>query len=225
MVHISAFHKTGTHAIKNLFKKYSQLIGGFEFKLFYDWHLKLNDGIENTKTVICIRNPYETIVSAMRYHQKTTEAWCNKLGFLEPDLDHCRSKFNNKTYLETISNLPSVEEKIRFEMNNQSQRTINVMYKSVKDNNIHNNMLFIKLEDFWTERSRDHVVRQLCSHIDSLNEDILKQAIANLGRKKYNATNKDFSYTYKDLFNKKLYEEFDDLFPNDIFDVLGYQDK
>ena len=228
MIYIGAWHKTGTNAIKVLFRKYREKADlDFKFKSKLDRNLNYFI-IENTKVVVCIRNPYEIIMSGMRYHQKTKEKW-----YLRPN-----DKYNGVSYRDHISSIESIEEKILFEMKEQGYLTITNMYNFVKDktqyevysktNKIHNindTIKFIKLEQFMTASGREEIIDIITSHIPTLDKQLLSECITVHGKKKFNSTNPHFNYTYQDYFTDGLYKEFDNLFPDDLFDVLGYLRK
>jgi len=228
VIYVGGFHKTGLNVMKFLFEKYQISFGNelFEAKIKEKWNNLSIRKLAAHKSVVCIRNPYEVIVSGMRYHQITMEPWCKRVT---PEL-------NNKSYKEVIKNLPNIEEKIKFEMNHKSRKTILNMYEFVKSAkqfiitskddqsyNINNNILFIKLEDFWVEKTRDNIVDKTCNHLNFLNKHKFKKVIEHVGTRKHNATHNQFSYTYKELFTEDLYEEFDKLFPADILEVLDYE--
>jgi hypothetical protein len=229
MIYIGAWHKTGINIIKKVFRMYKEKVPEFDFK-FKD---KLEQGfnhhiIENAKAVLCIRNPYETIMSGMRYHQITKEKW-----YKRP-----QEEYNGLSYQEHICNIDSIEEKILFEMKNTAFLTINAMYNLIKDcteyeiyskvntpYNINKNIIFLKIEQFWTQQERINIVNNITSHIPVIDRTIMTDCIEICGRKKYNKTHLGFNYTYQDYFTDSLYEEFNNLFPSDLFDVLGYLRK
>jgi len=229
MIYIGAWHKTGINAIKVLFRMYKENVPDFEFKLKTRWNRNFNHHIlENSKAVLCIRNPYEIIMSGMRYHQITKE-----------NLFNCpQKKYNGKSYQECICDIESIEEKILFEMKNNSYLTINGIYKFLRDHcqykcysnknknhNLNDNIAFIRLEQFWTEQGRQEVVNTITSHIPDMDKDILTKCIKTHGRKKFNKTHSGFNYTYQDHFTDSLYKEFDNLFPEDLLENLGYSRK
>lgn len=227
-IFIGAWHKTGTNAIKVLFRKYQDKTGlNFKFKSKLSRGLP-NWTIENAKIVVCIRNPYEIIMSGMRYHQITKEKWC-----VQPN-----DRYNGLSYKDHISSLETNEEKILFEMKEQGNCTINSMYDFIKDktqyevysknnknNNINNNITIIKLEQFMTAHGREEIINNITSHIPILDKQLLSQCIEVHGKKKFNKTNPEFADTYQDYFTNDLYKEFDSLFPSDLFEVLGYNLK
>ena len=228
MIYIGAWHKTGINAIKVLFEKYKEKVPTFDFKFKSKVDSINHYMIEDSKALICIRNPYEIIMSGMRYHQITKEKWCNT-----PE-----ERYNGLSYREHISSIEPIEEKILFEMKSRGGLTVNKEYNFLKDHteyelysktnknhNLNDNIVFIRLEQFWTEQGQDEIVNTITSHISSIDKDILTKCIRIHGRKKFNKTHQEFNYTYQDYFTDSLYKEFNSLFPEDLFDVLGYSRK
>mgnify|MGYP003110435243 CR=1 FL=1 len=242
-VFIGAWHKTGINAIKSLFRLYKEDVPTFEFQFKKKLGIGFNHYVlEHSKVILCIRNPYETIVSGMRYHQKTKEKWC-----IQP-----HERYGGISYKEHISNLETEEEKLLFEMRENAYLTITSMYDFVRDHsqyeiysktsknikektpdgtwrekgyNINDNIVFIRLEQFETEEGRQEIVDTITSHVPNMDKDILAECIQAHGRKKFNKTHDGSGYTYDQHFTGKLYHEFDELFPEDLFEVLGYQRK
>jgi len=229
MIYIGAWHKTGTNIIKRIFNKYKEEIP--EFNYHYQKKLQCNFHhyrLENSKAILCIRNPYEIIISGMRYHQITKER-----NYLKPN-----DRYNGLSYKDHISSLETDEEKILFEMRETSYLTITSMYdflrdhsqyeiysKTNKNHNLNDDIVFIKLEQFWTEQGREEVAATITSHVPSMDKDILTKCIEKHGSKKLNKTHSGFNYTYQDYFTDSLYKEFNSLFPPDVFDILGYPRK
>ena len=205
MIYIGAWHKTGTNAIKKLFKIYQEKTGlNFEFQGKLD--VLSNSIIENAKVIVCIRNPYEIIMSGMRYHQITTEKWC-----INPNNDGI-------SYQDEINSFESVEEKILFEMKKIGGLTITNMYNFIKNKtqyevyskadktvDINKNILIIKLEDFMTEEGRTNIVSKITDHVPILDKNILSNCIKIHGRKKFNKTNPLFSDTYQEYFTDEQF--------------------
>ena len=105
-------------------------------------------------------------------------------------------------------------------------------FKSKLDKNLNyfiienaDNIKFIKLEQFMTASGREEIIDIIISHIPTLDKQLLSECITVHGKKKFNSTNPHFNYTYQDYFTDALYKEFDNLFPDDLFDVLGYLRK
>ena len=213
MIYIGAWHKTGTNLIKKIFNKYKEEISGFNYQYKKKLHCNFHHYIlENSRVILCIRNKYEIIKSGMRYHQTTKEEW-----YLRPN-----ERYNGLSYRDYISSIESIEEKILFEMKESAYLTITNMYEFVRDHsqyeiysktnknhNLNDNIVFIRLEQFWTEQGREEVVNTIEKH----------------GSKKFNKTHPGFNYTYQDYFTDSLYNEFHSLFPSDLFDILGYSRK
>ena len=97
--------------------------------------------------------------------------------------------------------------------------------KTNKNHNLNDNIAFIRLEQFWTEQGRQEVVNTITSHIPNMDKDILTKCIEGHGRKKFNKTHSGFNYTYQDYFTDSLYKEFDNLFPEDLLESVGYSRK
>lgn len=79
----------------------------------FDWDLVP----EGARFVHLVRDPRDMLVSATFYHQSAQEEW-----LLKP-----QSKFEGKTYQEAIKQLPSLEEKLLFEMNGSHAYALKIM--------------------------------------------------------------------------------------------------
>lgn len=147
MIIIGSYHKTGSVLFSKIWEDYFN----HKTKDYIDYnHFErvTNDMIKNTKCVVIIRHPYEIIMSGVRYHQITSEEWCN---IKEKTL-------NNLSYKEHIKSL-NFDDKIIFEMEekssfreNNANHTINAIYNDIKNRNFNNNILFIKLEDLYEKK-------------------------------------------------------------------------
>jgi len=228
-IYIGAWHKTGINAIRVLFRMYKENVPDFEFQFKKKLGIGFNHYVlEKSKVILCIRNPYETIVSGMRYHQTTKEKWCT-----QP-----HERYNGLSYKDRISSLETDEEKVLFEMEHNSYLTITSMYdflrdhsqyeiysKTNKNHNLNDNIVFIRLEQFWTEQGRQEIVDTITSHVPDMDKDMLAECIETHGRKKFNKTHSEFGYTYEQYFTDSLYDKFNKIFSSDLFDVLGYKRK
>mgnify|MGYP005820945473 FL=1 len=228
-VYIGAWHKTGINAIRVLFRMYKKNVPDFDFQFKKKLGIGFNHYVlEKSKVILCIRNPYEIIVSGMRYHQTTKEKWC-----VQPN-----ERYNGLSYKDHISSLENDEEKVLFEMRENSYLTITSMYdflrdhsqyeiysKKNKNHNLNDNIVFIRLEQFWTEQGRQEIVDTITSHVPNMDKDMLTECIVAHGERKFNNTHPDFNYSYPQYFTDSLYKEFNTLFSSDLFDVLGYQRK
>ena len=140
MIIIGSYHKTGSALFSKIWHDY------FNQKTkdcmdYNHFDCVTNDMIKNTKCVVIIRHPYEIIMSGVRYHQITSEKWCNKK----------KKDLNYLSYKQNIQNL-NFDDKIIFEMENCAYRTINAIYNDMKNRNFNNNILFIKLENLYEKK-------------------------------------------------------------------------
>lgn len=163
-----------------------------------------------------IRHPYEVIVSAYRYHKKTSEEWCHKTVFYLPE------KRSYQEHLNTVTQ----REGIIYEMMNTSYQSIMRMYNW---NQADQNFLTMKLEDFISDH-RGMILKMLLfldlpikGHEDVIDELFLLDKSNNLTHGHFtNQTNE--VYTYDKYFEKIHYDLFGSIFPKDIWEKLGYQE-
>lgn len=128
---VGTFHKTGSVWMMQLIHEFSQLTGrnfitvsqreitqndvddpqGY---ILFDYQSIFNDPLRLTaedKGFVVIRHPKDQIISATRYHERSSEYW------LHIPLDI----YGGKTYQEMINSLETWEEKVTFEMRNASK--------------------------------------------------------------------------------------------------------
>jgi hypothetical protein len=211
MFFVSGYHKTGTVFLKHLFMKIHE---STPLNYIFNYHFSniLDDDIKINKCIVILRNPYEIICSGVRYHKISSEAWLH-----EPN------RVGNKTYQEHIHTL-NEDAEILFEMNYCTKHTINTMYNDVKNRNFKNQVLFIKLEDFYDNKNIPIIANKIKVHLQEevvLEESILINCIQTCLTHDYHRTHKENNYTYPDLFDRKHYECFDNLFPTDLFEILN----
>ena len=207
---IGSYHKTGSTLWSfiwyNLLKNCN--INYIDSNHFNEIPSKL---IDQVKSVVLIRNPYEIIMSGMRYHCNTDEEWYNIK----------RYKFNNLSYKEYI-NLLSHEEKILFEMSESSYHTIMSIYNDIKYKNTNNQILFVQLEKLLNKEEQYIECKKICNHLNIIN---LKQFQENLNenlKNKHKKTKDHNDFTYKTNFTNKHIFNFNKLFPEDLLEVMGY---
>jgi len=236
LIVIATHHKTGHHIMDNIFRDFAKPAGlhyydvskssfiphdadvivyegkGLEeIKDKYEmegYRSKFDFRKYNIKGIHVIRNPFEIIVSAYKFHKTENR----------PRLDVKHKEWGNKSYRECLH----MDNGLIFEMEQQSRRVINAIYSwDYSDKRFLN----IKLEDFYDDF--DKTIIKIANHLGFNSEIMLFQA------KKYDiqqnipnyATNKTGNkYTYPNFFKKEHYEHFFTLFPSDIFNKLGYLD-
>lgn len=231
---IAAHHKTGSTLLKNIFNRISKYtflkmikdeqneLKGKEVFWFQD-HSRIN-----VKTlgrdylgVHMIRNPYAVIYSGYRYHKKCNEFWC-----LTP-----REELQGKSYQEYLNDL-SEEEGIIFEMKNTSYKTIMEMYNwNYNDKNFINVHLESIMENY------DKVILNIFKHLGFRHSfsffclklvqiyDISRMSDATIQQNHHITNKKRNTKLYKDHFKKSHYELFSELFPDDLFIKLGYEEN
>ena len=212
---IGSYHKTGSVLFSNIWKDY------FNKKQYYkdynNFNSVTNDMIKNNKCIVLIRNPYEIIMSGVRYHQITNEKWCNIKD----------TKYNGLSYKKYIQKL-NFNDKIIFEMENCAYKTINAIYNDMKNRNFNNNILFIKLEDLYEKKNIPNICEKIKNHCESfINIDSNKLAyyfFKNLN-KSFHRTNKNNSYTFNEYFKEQHINHFNKLFPKDTCKIIGYDNE
>jgi len=219
---VGSYHKTGTELFNNIWETYKKLLNktnGNNNEKVYSFYEHFNDvsdeQIKSHKCLVIIRNPYEIIMSGVRYHQMTHEEWCCK-----PE-----QKWNNLSYKEYISSLPD-NEKIIFEMKNCGQHTLKHIYNDMKNRNYNNQVYFIKLEHLYDIDNVPIICKKIGEHLgegENINLDFLIEAFETNLSKSFHRTNNSNNYTYPDGFKEQDYMEFNKLFPNDIVTIMGYE--
>jgi len=212
MLIIGSYHKTGSVLFSKIWKDYlnenKKLIKDFNH---FD---EVNDTvIKNTKCVVLIRCPMEIIISGVRYHQITNENWCVNI-----------KKYNNVSYQQHLKSLND-DDKIIFEMENCAFQTINAIYNDMKNRNFNNNVLFIKLEDLYDQKNISFICDQIKNHCGpsfKIKSKKLCQSFIKCLKTSYHRTNDNNNYTYNEHFTEQHINHFNNLFPKDLLDVMGY---
>ena len=230
-------HKTGTVVIEKILRAVSQHYG---FKYQYCGQSKLEpdtdiwmqhhskiDFSQIDRPIIgthMIRNPCGIIVSAYEYHKHTREGWANRKI----------NSLNKMTYKGILNSL-CLEDGLIFEMKNDlyvesSKNTIMDMYNW---DYMMPNFLEVKYEDLMTNyngvltnmfkhygfsKEMINTVLELASQYNLRNKN--KQQLAGNGH----ITNKNIDLDkWKEYFrNPVIIKRFWKLYPEDIFDKLGY---
>ena len=210
---IGSYHKTGSLLFSNIWNNYFNK----KIKDYNHFNMVTDDMIKNTKCVVIIRHPYEIIMSGVRFHQTTSEKWCNKK----------KKNLNYLSYKQHIKNL-NFDDKIIFEMENCAYETINAIYNDMKNRNFNNNVLFIKLEDLYETKNIPIICKKIKEHCKScvnIDSDKLTNSFLKILNKSFHRTNKNNSYTFNEYFKEHHINHFINLFPNDTLKVLGYDDE
>jgi glycosyltransferase involved in cell wall biosynthesis len=196
---------------------------------------KLVDAVPNLRyrTVHLIRNPYEIIMSGVRYHQVTDEGWCNKKIFVADKHGNCGYKriaaynvdasaeVGSYTYREIMNLLPDTD-KVEFEIRNHSLTfgTILSIAHFLKRFQGDDNVTTVRLEDIGTDECAAHVFKFL-----ALNEEFVDHYRSKVGNKKWlgkHVTNRDGKDTYESAFNDRLYALFAGEFGASVVRDYGY---
>lgn len=213
---IGSYHKTGTVLFSAIWIKYFNQKTK-DYKIYEHFNYVTDDMIKNTKCVVIIRHPYEIIMSGVRYHQKTSEIWCNQK----------EKNLNNLSYKQHIQNL-NFDDKIIFEMENCGYNTINAIYNDMKNRNFNNNVLFIKLEDLYKKKNIPIICKKIKEHCKSsvnIDSDKLINSFLKKLNISFHRTNKNNSYTFNKYFKEHHINHFNNLFPKDTLEILGYNDE
>lgn len=155
---VGTFHKTGTVLIKKILREFCYLSGSNFVDL-------ANDGLPEAEkpwlvavehsskfehygldpklfpTAVLIRDPRDMLVSATKYHREAKEPW----------LHVARDEFGGSTYQEMINGLKNDEERLHFELKQNTGPRIERMLAR-KRSNEHRNTLFVHLEDLMNDR-------------------------------------------------------------------------
>ena len=220
MTNIASYHKTGTHLLRHIFKRYRKLDKSFRYHFNSHFNLIPPDKVSKSKNLVIIRNPFEIIISACNYHHKAKEPGIIKKGKTESD-GYCWYLLpdKNKTYAEHLKSLKNMDEKIIFEMNNKAKITILNIYIDIITKNQYS--LFIHLEDFYTKEGREKLAKNISKYLN-INYEKLLNSINKCSSVKFNCTNPTNDLLYKKLFKKCHYDAFYEIFPKDILEVFGY---
>ncbi len=127
---IGTHHKTGTVWLRNVFIPLCRELGlifhagkqkdlPLTFNVFLENHsqFELDKIVDDYRGLHIIRDPRDRIVSGCFYHQKSSEEW----------LHVKRDDFDGMTYQEKICSLPTLEDKLHFEMENSGANGIREM--------------------------------------------------------------------------------------------------
>jgi hypothetical protein len=190
---------------------------------------KLVDAVPNLsyKAVHLIRNPYEIVMSGVRYHQVTDEAWCNSKRFVADEKENggfrkiAPHEKGEYSYREIMNALPYAG-KIAFEIRQQAMPsgTIVCIEHFLKRFRHHDNVTSIRLEDIGAAECVTHVFKFL-----DLNEEFADHYRSKVGSKKWlrgHITNPDVKDTYESAFNEELYDLFASAFGSSILRDFGY---
>lgn len=185
------------------------------------------------RVIHLIRNPYEIIMSGVRYHQITDEQWCNKKLFVADARGTCGFKriaqydadvnglAGECSYRDIMRLLPD-DQKIEFEIRNHGSTfgTINCIASFLKRFRTDGNVSTVRLEDIATEECINHVFEFL-----SLNEDFLesyRSKVSSRGWLGRHVTNTDGKDTHQRAFSERMYDLFAAEFGSSVADDFGY---
>ncbi|QQA41807.1 hypothetical protein [Pelagovum pacificum] len=167
---VGTFHKVGTVLMSTVLSDFSSAAG---LGMWRDgasepaeqWHICRHNhsdfeslGLDPAKhpTVVILRDPRDVIISAMKYHKKSSEAWLHRKESIYDDLD-------GMTYQEKINSLPDDRTRLIWEFKHSGGRVTSKMLACV-DSPAHANTLFVKLEDLMADRTLspfDRIFRHL----------------------------------------------------------------
>jgi tetratricopeptide (TPR) repeat protein len=171
------------------------------------------------RVIHVIRNPYEIIMSGVRYHQITDETWCNKRLFVADSRGPCGfrrvaaynvepdDEAGHHTYRE-IMNMLSEPSKIEFEIRNHATTfgTINAIHQFLARFANDGNITSIRLEDIATDECIGYVFRFLALHEEFV--DAYRSKVRGKAWLGAHVTNESGAYTYEAAFDEKLYALF-----------------
>ena len=182
---------------------------------------KLVNAVPNLRyrAIHLIRNPYEIIMSGVRYHQITDEEWCNKKIFVADKYGRCgfrriaaydvdaSGQAGDYSYREIMNSLPA-DDKIEFEIRHHASTfgTIGAIARFLKRFRYDGNVATVRLEGIATDKCINGVFEFL-----ALNEDFREHYRSKVGARTWlgkHVTNADGKDTYKSSFNDKLYHVF-----------------
>jgi hypothetical protein len=180
-----------------------------------------------------IRNPYEIIMSGVRYHQVTQEGWCNKKIFVRDVKGPCgylrianyncskEDEAGEYSYREIMSSL-SPTDKIAFEIKYHATTfgTIPSIAHFLRRFANDKNVMSVQLESIGTDKCIDEVFEFL-----ALDRSFLDQYAQKVKTKEWlgkHVTNQDGADTHKRAFNGELYALFDQEFGSSVMPLFGY---
>ena len=207
IVYISSFHKSGTHLIQKIFNSTNinyKYVNGFHIP---DRALRKKKGWFNSisnKKIVIIRNPIEMLVSSYRYIPTTTETWVDKKF----------KKHNYKSFRERYNSLDKVG-RIRL-CSEFMDKTFVGMYDTYGQNNV----LYIKLENFYNDKSTLEELKKIEDYLDC-KLDI--PHLLSICRTKYNSTTSKKEYTYQDVLTLEQIETFNKRYGY-VISKLGYNE-
>ncbi|MGR8933322.1 MAG: WcbI family polysaccharide biosynthesis putative acetyltransferase [Gammaproteobacteria bacterium] len=183
------------------------------------------------RAVHVIRHPYEILMSGVRYHQVTNEAWCNKKVFIKKDegfekiinfnVDNalCNADYS---YKDIMLN-EDMDGKIMFELKQHKTTfgTINSIYDFLVRHKKDHNIMTVKLEFLDDENTIKEMLAFL--NFDESYFDLFNRRINNKELLAHHVTNKaDDKYTYKVYFKPEHYKAVLETFGNDLLEVFDY---
>jgi hypothetical protein len=196
---------------------------------------KLVDAVPNLRyrTVHLIINPYEIILSGVRYHQVTDDDWCNRKLFVADEKAYCGfrrvaaydvaegGQVGDHTYREVMNEL-SDADKIAFEIRNHASTlgtiiSIEQFLKRFRDDG---NVTSIRLEDIGTDECVAHVFKFM-----ALNEEFVASYRSEVGNKEWHGrhmTDQDREEMFQSVFDDTLYDLFASEFGSSIIRDFGY---
>lgn len=154
------------------------------------------------KGVHLIRNPYELLLSNIRYHSKTNSE-------NEPSTYLI---IDGVIYKDYLNQLPDINEKAKFEIDNIFGRTLNSMLNFDYANK---NIMHVKLDSFKKERLEE-TVRNISCHLgfDKAHEEKLLTS--------YSEANNIYKDNSSHVTRKKGESVFE-IFDDSVFEYLNYK--
>jgi len=196
---------------------------------------KLLNAVPNLRyrAIHLIRNPYEIIMSGVRYHQITDEGWCNKKIFVADKQGCCgfrqiaaynvdaSDQMGDFTYRDIMNLLPDAE-KVEFEIRKHASTfgTIGSIDHFLTRFQYDGNVTSVRLEDIGADECIAYIFGFLALNDDFIDNYRDRVRVRTwLGKHVTNRNGKD---TYEGFFNDTLYSLFVSEFGSSVVRDFGY---
>ncbi|WP_333835063.1 hypothetical protein [Rubrimonas sp.] len=177
---IGTFHKTGTVLWSTILRDLQRDV---RLRVWWSsrarspllgWDIEFNDHASfrhadpSAPTLICVRDPRDVVLSAARYHVRADEPWLTMPTHRYPG-DYWPTL--GATYREAINALPTIEERVVFEMDHSGGRTVRAMVAAKER---HPDAMIVRLEDLMVDA--DLSLFRSCFRLLGLRDELMPAA-------------------------------------------------